>query len=408
MIELAETLQAPVLGGGRDIAQPRIRCAGGGSIASADVILALQQDDLWGRPPQLSAISRSARPGSMIKLSGEESSASAPSDLYYEEQLSGLPALRGSRSWRSRRMRRRRCRRLIEACRKARMTADRRRLSGWSAASRLAAANAKRSSGRAPKPPTAWDASPDQHRSGRRPERAEAVQDEGLGAASTAAASRLWNIDKFYRDDRRRRGGGGPARDCRLPVGAALAHRKHGRLASASNRDGDLMMRARRALDSRPSPHSAAARSCTTTAPITRRSCTFSAWPTAASAAITASVGIGTPITEPEHRLRDARPQHGSYGEGPITESRRTSGPALKRAVARVERGETGARGRRDATTVGKEPACHAQIRSADARIALMPAASSHWRQRRLPPRLEGMLENGKKIFDELRLLSMS
>ena len=47
MIELAETLQAPVQGGGRNLPS-RHPLSGGGSIANADVILALQVEDFWG------------------------------------------------------------------------------------------------------------------------------------------------------------------------------------------------------------------------------------------------------------------------------------------------------------------------------------------------------------------------
>ena len=47
MIELAETLQAPVQGGGRNMPS-RHPLSGGGSIGNADVILGLQVDDLWG------------------------------------------------------------------------------------------------------------------------------------------------------------------------------------------------------------------------------------------------------------------------------------------------------------------------------------------------------------------------
>ena len=47
MVELAETLQAPVQGGGRNMPN-RHPLSGGGSVANADVILGLQVEDLWG------------------------------------------------------------------------------------------------------------------------------------------------------------------------------------------------------------------------------------------------------------------------------------------------------------------------------------------------------------------------
>jgi acetolactate synthase I/II/III large subunit len=51
---------------------------------------------------------------------------------------------------------------------------------------------------------------------------------------------RLWNIDKFYRTTG---GGGASAIGSGLPmaVGAALAHKKHGRLCIGLQNDGDLM-----------------------------------------------------------------------------------------------------------------------------------------------------------------------
>ena len=48
LVELAETLQAPVQGGGRAMPN-RHPLAGGGNVPSADVILALNEDALYGR-----------------------------------------------------------------------------------------------------------------------------------------------------------------------------------------------------------------------------------------------------------------------------------------------------------------------------------------------------------------------
>ena len=66
MVELAETLQAPVQGGGRNLPN-RHPLNGGGSVANADVILALQVDDLWGT---LNDLPRSA--GEVLSIARED------------------------------------------------------------------------------------------------------------------------------------------------------------------------------------------------------------------------------------------------------------------------------------------------------------------------------------------------
>jgi thiamine pyrophosphate-dependent acetolactate synthase large subunit-like protein len=53
-----------------------------------------------------------------------------------------------------------------------------------------------------------------------------------------------------------------------------------------------------------------------------------------------ASAGVGTVITDPNIDYATLARSMGLYGEGPISDPR-DLGPALKRAVERVERGET-------------------------------------------------------------------
>ena len=52
------------------------------------------------------------------------------------------------------------------------------------------------------------------------------------------------------------------------------------------------------------------------------------------------NAGIGTTITDPNIDYATLAKSMGLYSEGPITDPK-DLGPALKRAVARVERGET-------------------------------------------------------------------
>ena len=52
------------------------------------------------------------------------------------------------------------------------------------------------------------------------------------------------------------------------------------------------------------------------------------------------NAGIGTKIDDPNIDYATLARSMGLYGEGPITDPK-DLGPALRRAVARVERGET-------------------------------------------------------------------
>ncbi len=80
---------------------------------------------------------------------------------------------------------------------------------------------------------------PDQHRPPCPPSSGTQIKDKDWSLVG-GAASRLWNVDKYYQTI----GGGGAARG-RLrragSVGAALANRKHGRLSVSIQNDGDLM-----------------------------------------------------------------------------------------------------------------------------------------------------------------------
>lgn len=152
-------------------------------------------------------------------------------------------------------------------------------------------------------------------------------------------SDRLWNIDKFYRTTG---GGGAAAVGSSLPtvIGAALAHKKFGRLSVAIQNDGDLMyapgalwtavhhriplllvMHNNRAYHQEVMHIQRMAN---------RRQRAVEA----------ASEGVGTVITDPNIDYATLARSMGLYGEGPITNPA-DLGPALRRAVARVERGET-------------------------------------------------------------------
>ena len=330
MVELAETLQCPVQGGGRNIPN-RHPLAGGGSVANADVILGLQVDDLWGSLH--SFYDQQERPyRSLIKPGTKVLSISA-NDLYtrsnyqdfqrYAESDIAIAADAEAT-----------LPLLIEACKKL-ITADRRRVFE-ERGKRIAAANAQGLERARTEATYGWNASPIST-TRMSVELWNAVRNKDWALAG-GGGSRLWNIDKFYRTTG---GGGAAATGSALPnaVGAALAHRKYGRLCIGVQNDGDLMyapgalwtaahhriplllvmhnnrayhmevMHMQRMANRRQRPNITNAR-------------------------------IGTEIADPNIDYATLARSMGLYGEGPITDPQ-DLGPALRRAVERVERGET-------------------------------------------------------------------
>jgi thiamine pyrophosphate-dependent acetolactate synthase large subunit-like protein len=330
MVELAETLQAPVLGGSRDIPS-RHPLSGGGSVAGADVILALEQDDLWGelhdyRDQQERTYRRVTRAGAKVlsisskdlytKSNYQDFQRYAEVDLAIAADAQAtLPAL-------------------IEACRRE-ITGDRRRVLDERGAG-IAAANA-RSLERARTAATyGWDASPIST-TRMAMEIYHAIKDKDW-ALVRGGGHRLWNVDRFYRT---LSGGGAAALGSGLPiaVGAALAHRKFGRLSVGIQTDGDLMyapgalwtaahhripmllvMHNNRAYHQEVMHIQRMAN---------RRQRDVAS----------ATAGVGTLITDPDIDYATLARSMGWYGEGPIANPN-DLGPALRRAVERVEKGE--------------------------------------------------------------------
>jgi acetolactate synthase-1/2/3 large subunit len=329
MVELAETLQAPVQGGGRNMPS-RHPLSGGGSLANADVILGLQVEDLWGtlnsyRDQQ----ERSYR--SIIKPTAKVISISA-NDLYMRSNYQDfqrfaevdlaiaadaqatLPAL-------------------IEACKRL-ITADRRRVMD-ERGKKLAAANAQSLERARTDATYGWDASPIS--TGRvAAEMWEAVKTKDWALVG-GGGNRLWNIDKFYQTTG---GGGAAALGSGLPtaVGAALAHRKHGRLCIATQTDGDLMY-APGALWTAVHHRIPMLLVMHNNRAYHQEVMHIQRMANRRQRGIT-NAGIGTTITDPNIDYAMLARSMGLYSEGPITDPK-DLGPALKRAVARVERGET-------------------------------------------------------------------
>jgi len=329
MVQLAETLQAPVQGGGRNMPS-RHPLSGGGGLGGADVILGLQVDDLWGtlnsyRDQQ----ERSYR--SIIRPTAKVISISA-SDLYMRSNYQDfqryaevdlaiaadaqatLPAL-------------------IEACKRL-ITADRRRALD-ERGKKLAAANAQSLERARTEATYGWDASPIS--TGRvAAEMWEAVKTKDWALVG-GGGSRLWNIDKFYQTTG---GGGAAALGSGLPtaIGAALAHRKHGRLCIATQTDGDLMY-APGALWTAVHHRIPLLFVMHNNRAYHQEVMHIQRMSNRRQRGIT-NAGIGTTLTDPNIDYATLARSMGLYSEGPITNPK-DLGPALKRAVERVERGET-------------------------------------------------------------------
>src|SRR4029077_7636290 len=147
-----------------------------------------------------------------------------------------------------------------------------------------------------------------------------------------------WNIDKFYRTTG---GGGAAAVGSGLPiaVGAALAHRKYGRLAVGIQPDGDLMYApgalwtaAHHRIPLLLVMHNN--RAYHMEVMHMQRMANRRQWANITTA------GTDTEITDPNIDFATLARSMGLYTEGPITDPQ-DLGPALRRAVERVERGET-------------------------------------------------------------------
>jgi acetolactate synthase-1/2/3 large subunit len=233
LVELAETLQAPVQGGGRGMPN-RHPLSGVGNVRTADVILGLNNvDGLYPvlnnfRDQQQRTTTPLIRPGTkVISISAY--------DLYmkgnyqtvdrYQEVNMALAAdpqatLPG----------------LIEACKKL-ITGDRRRVFE-ERGKKLAEASAQALERARIDCTYGWDASP---LSTQRiaMELWDVIRDKDWASVG-GFGGRLWNADKFYRT-MGTANGGGVGGSLPIGIGGALAHKKHGRLCVRMQKDGDMM-----------------------------------------------------------------------------------------------------------------------------------------------------------------------
>ena len=327
--ELAETLQAPVQGGSRNIAN-RHPLNGGGGVGNADVILALQVDDLWGtlnsfRDQQVRSHRSTIRPGAKVLSisSGDLYMKSNYQDFQRFAEVDVAIAADGQATLPS----------LIEACKRL-ITADRRQ-AFEERGKRIASANAQSLERARIEASFAWDATPISL-----PrvwaEMWDVVKNKDW-ALVNGGGSRLWKIDKFHQT---LGGGGAAALGSGLPmaVGAALAHKKYGRVCIGLQTDGDLMY-APGALWTAAHHRIPMLLVMHNNRAYHQEVMHIQRMANRRQRGIT-NAGIGTVLTDPNIDYATLARGMGVYGEGPITDPK-DLGPALRRAVARVERGET-------------------------------------------------------------------
>ena len=161
-----------------------------------------------------------------------------------------------------------------------------------------------------------------------------AGQERGLGGGVEGVS---WNYDKFYQ---RLRGGSAAGEGGQAPtaVGAALAHRKYGRLYVHLQKDGDLMYAPGRALD-RGAQQDSAADGDAQQSRVSPGSHAHPAHGQSPSARSSKRPASAPRLVDPNIDYAKLAQSMGWYAEGPITNPN-DLGPAVGRAIAVVKRGE--------------------------------------------------------------------
>jgi acetolactate synthase-1/2/3 large subunit len=332
LVELAETLQAPVQGGGRGMPNQH-PLSGAGNVRNADVILGLNNHDgLYQflhhfRDQQERSSESLIKPGTkVISISSYDLYMKGNYqnvDRYTEVDIAigadpqaTLPIL-------------------IEACKRL-ITPERRRVFE-ERGKRYATLSAQALERLRVECTYGWDASPlSQRRLG--VEVWDVIKEKDWAAVGEGGG-RLWKVDKFYRT-MGGANGGGVGGSLPLGIGAALAHKKHGRLCVRMQKDGDMMY----------------VNSALWTATHHRIPMLFVMHNNRAYHAEVmhlqrmsnrrqrgvqyARTGMpGATITDPNIDFAMLARSMGAYAEGPISDPKDLR-PALLRAVARVEKGE--------------------------------------------------------------------
>jgi acetolactate synthase I/II/III large subunit len=338
MVELAETLQCPVIdNSGRmnfPSRHPLNQSARRSIIGQADIIVAMEVNELWGSLNAFSdRIVRSSRPryrkGAKIVTLGSR-------DLYlksnyqdfgrYQEvdlAIAGdaetsLPALIAE------------VKRLIDPARQAALAA---RAQKFAAAHAAAVEQAKSDA------TIGWDASPITVARMCAEVYAQIKNHDWSLVGTTIRLSwphRLWDLKRTYHWNGVS-GGAGVGYNLPASIGAALANKKHGRLTVAFGGDGDFMFV--------PGALWTAAHHRIPLLYVIQNNRAYhqeymylQAMAARHGRGIT-NTQIGTTITEPDVDYATVARGFGVHGEGPITDPNEL-GPALKRALAVVKSGQ--------------------------------------------------------------------
>lgn len=328
LIELAETLQAPVMGGKFPSHHP-LNGGGESRVRTADLIVGLEVQDIWGSVN--SYRDQLVRTSAPITEKGAKIVTINANDLYlksnyqnfcrYEEVDMAIAADAEAT-----------LPLLIEAVKRL-VTPERRRV--FEDRGRKLAADQGRSLDQMRLASSyGWDASPIST-SRLWAEIWNAIKDKDWACVG-GSVNRLWNVDKYYQT---MRGGGAVCMGSSLPasIGAALAHRKHGRLAINIQRDGDFNYTA-----------SALWTAAHHRIPLLIVMYNNRAYHQERMHIVTmedrhergfGNSDIGTALVDPNIDYASLARSYGVHGEGPITNPN-DLGPVLKRSVDIVSRGE--------------------------------------------------------------------
>lgn len=338
LVELAETLQAPVVDQGGRMNFPsrhplNLSSRGRALVADADVILGLELTDFWGTVNAFrDQLERTSRPvtkagAKLISItSGDLFIKSNYQDFERYPEIDIAMAADAEATLPS----------LIEAVRRA-LTSDRKnalqeRRAKLEALHRTALEQARTDAA------YAWDASPiSTARLAAELWAQIKTEDWSLVTGGLSGwPQRLWTFDKYYQSIGGS-GGAGVGYGAPAAVGAALANRKYGRLSVNIQNDGDLMyapgvlwtaVHHRIPLLSVMHNNRAYHQEVMHLQRMSNRH----------NRGIERA-GIGTTIDTPNIDYKKLAESMGVYGEGPISDPK-DLGPALRRAIAAVKRGE--------------------------------------------------------------------
>ena len=338
LVELAETLQAPVQDRHFRMNFPSMHPLNGGNIATADVVLGLEVQDFWMATHSMTPINRMGMESKPITKPGAKLITIYSGDLYGKSNYQDfgryaevdlsiaadaeatLPAL-------------------IEACRKL-ITPDRRSAMQARGAKLAAASKAARERD-IELAAYGWDASPIST-ARVSAELWNQIKNEDWSLVSdvnpffSSWPLRMWDFKKHYQY-LGEHGAYGIGYGAPAAVGAALANRKHGRLTVNIQCDGDL--------NYAPGVLWTAAHHRIPLLTIMHNNRAYhqeAMYLTDMAARANRGIenfSVGTGINDPNIDYATMAKAYGMYGKGPVTDPK-DLGPAIKEAIAVVKRGE--------------------------------------------------------------------